>query len=280
MSRNFEEWISTFTDNIADYKYYIDFEAIYKKLEGYKLELNIMNALVGSKNIEKEFEEIVKKYPEVIKCIPVLLAIRERQIKVLDKNGNKFEYDFEKINYSIDQYKVFMKETGLFELIQNKLINNVYDYALGVEAGLNANARKNRGGRLIEDIVESFIQKLGYKKDETYFKEMYLQEIKSKWNLDVSQIPINRADFVIKTDEYVYIIQANFYSSGGTKLIETAKDCKMIAEETNKIDKVKFIWITDGMGWLSARNSLKEAFDNMDNIYNINDLKNGVMKVI
>ena len=119
MKRNFAEWLLTFTDSIADYKYYIDFETIYRNAEEHKLELNMMNSLIGSKNIETDFENLVKKYPEVLKCIPTLLAVRQYEIVVLDSDGNKFEYNFKEMNYDVAQYKVFMKETGLFDLIQN-----------------------------------------------------------------------------------------------------------------------------------------------------------------
>ena len=175
MARNFTEWLLTFTDSIANYKYYIDFETIYENAEIYKIELNMMNSLIGSKNIEKDFENLVNKYPEVIKCIPTLLAVRQSEIIVLDDEGNKFEYKFKKMNYSVVQYKIFMRETRLFDLLENHLVNNLYDYVLGVECGLNSNARKNRGGHLMENLVEKFIQKAGLKKGETYFKEMGLE---------------------------------------------------------------------------------------------------------
>ena len=100
MARDFAEWLLTFTDSIANYKYYIDFETIYKKAEKYKIELNMLNSLIGSKNIEDEFVNLIKKYPEVLKCIPILLAVRSYEIIVLDDEGNKFEYNFKK-NYSL-----------------------------------------------------------------------------------------------------------------------------------------------------------------------------------
>ena len=283
MTRNFAEWLLTFTDSIADYKYYIDFETIYKNANKYKVELNIINSLVGSKNIEKDFIEIVKKYPEVLKCIPTLLAVRQNEIKVLDNDGNRFEYNFDNMNYSVEQYSVFMKETGLFDLIQNHLVNNLYDYVLGVESGLNSNARKNRGGHLMEDLVENFIQKAGFKKNETYFKEMYLQDIEKKWKLDMSFISnknqsTKRFDFVVKTDNCIYGIESNFYASSGSKLNETARSYKMIAEESKNIVGFKFVWFTDGIGWYSAKNNLQETFDTMDDIYNIYDMKNGIMR--
>lgn len=285
MARNFAEWLLTFTDSIANYRYYIDFETIYKNAEIYKVELNMMNSLIGSKNIEKDFENLVNKYPEVIKCVPTLLAVRQSEIIVLDDEGNKFEYNFKKMNYSVAQYKIFMRETGLFDLLENHLVNNLYDYVLGVECGLNSNARKNRGGHLMEDLVEKFIKKAGFKKGETYFKEMYLQEIENKWKLDMSFISnknqaTKRFDFVVKTDNCIYGIETNFYASGGSKLNETARSYKMIAEESDKVVGFEFVWFTDGMGWISARNNLKETFDNMEHIYNIADMKNGMMKKI
>lgn len=285
MKRDFAQWLLTFTDSIANYKYYIDFETIYKNAKTYKIELNMLNSLIGSKNIEKEFEDLVKKYPEVLKCIPILLAVRQYEIIVLDDDGNKFEYNFKKMNYDVEQYKVFMRETGLFELLEKHLVNNLYDYVLGVESGLNSNARKNRGGHLMEDLVEKFIQKAGFKKNETYFKEMYLQDIENKWKLDMSFISnknqaTKRFDYVIKTDNCIYGIETNFYTAGGSKLNETARSYKMIAEEAEKVVGFEFVWFTDGMGWISARNNLRETFDRMENVYNINDMKNGIMKEI
>ena len=285
MKRDFAQWLLTFTDSIANYKYYIDFETIYKNAETYKIELNMLNSLIGSKNVEKEFEDLVRKYPEVLKCIPILLAVRQYEIIVLDDDGNKFEYNFKKMNYDVEQYKVFMRETGLFELLEKHLVNNLYDYVLGVESGLNSNARKNRGGHLMEDLVEKFIQKAGFKKNETYFKEMYLQDIENKWKLDMSFISnknqaTKRFDYVIKTDNCIYGIETNFYTAGGSKLNETARSYKMIAEEAEKVVGFEFVWFTDGMGWISARNNLRETFDRMENVYNINDMKNGIMKEI
>ena len=260
-------------------------QIIYRNAEEHKLELNMMNSLIGSKNIEIDFENLMRKYPEVLKCIPILLAVRQYEIIVLDSNGNKLEYNFEKMNYDVAQYKIFMKETGLFDLIQNHLVNNLYDYVLGVESGLNSNARKNRGGHLMEDVVERFIQKAGFKKNETYFKEMYLQDIEEKWKLDMSFISnqnqsTKRFDFVVKTDNCIYGIESNFYASSGSKLNETARSYKMIAEESKNIVGFKFVWFTDGIGWYSAKNNLQETFDIMEDIYNIYDMKNGVIEEI
>lgn len=281
LNRNFNEWLSKFKTSISDYTYYVDFEKIYKNIDKVKVELNILNSLIGSKNIEEEFQNILIKYPETLECIPLLLAVRSREIFIKDEI-NEYLFKFDKMVYSINDYIKFMRESGLFDLLQNHIINNLYDYVLGIEVGLDSNGRKNRGGHLMENLVESYIIKAGYKKDVNYFKEMYLKDIEKKWNLDLSAMSGNnvstkRFDFVIKTDNQVYVMETNFYSSGGSKLNETARSYKMLAQESKKVDGVTFIWFTDGTGWNSARKNLEETFNELETMYNIDDLENSVL---
>jgi type II restriction enzyme len=158
MARDFKEWFSTFRESIANYGYYVDFDKIHKNIDEIKVELNILNSLVGSKNIEKDFEDIITKYPETLKCIPLLLAVRSNEISVTDADG-EYNFSFRKQNYSIDDYKMFMRKTKLFDLLENHIVNNLVDYATGVETGLDSNGRKNRGGHLMENLVEGYIQK-------------------------------------------------------------------------------------------------------------------------
>ena len=282
MTRNFNEWLNKFKTSISDYTYYVDFEKIYKNVDKVKVELNILNSLIGSKNIEEEFQNILVKYPETLECIPLLLAVRSREIFVKDEI-NEYLFKFDKMVYSMKDYIRFMKESGLFDLLQNHIINNLYDYVLGIEVGLDSNGRKNRGGHLMENLVESYIIKAGYKKDVNYFKEMYLKDIEKKWNLDLSAMSGNntstkRFDFVIKTNKQVYVIETNFYSSGGSKLNETARSYKMLAQESKKVNGVTFIWFTDGTGWNSARKNLEETFNELETMYNIDDLENGILE--
>lgn len=283
-NRDFMTWLSGFRDSIADYGYYIDFEKVHRNVEGIKVELNILNSLIGSKNIEAEFEALLEKYPEILKCIPLLLAVRTNEIYAIDGDG-EFTYEFKKPNLSAEQYKVFMRKTGLFDLMANHIVNNLVDYATGVETGLDSNGRKNRGGHLMENLVESFIKKAGFIKDETYFKEMYIHQITEKWGIDLSALSNQgkmekRFDFVIKTDNMIYGIETNFYGSGGSKLNETARSYKTLALETDTIDGFTFVWFTDGKGWTSARNNLEETFDVMEHIYSIKDLENDIINEV
>lgn len=207
---------------------------------------------------------------------------RNSEISVTDESGS-FNFDFATQIRSIAEYSKFMEKSGLFDLLSNHLVNNLVDYVTGVETGLDSNGRKNRGGHLMEDLVESYIQKAGFVKDKNYFKEMYIHEITSKWGIDLSAISNKgkmekRFDFVVKTDKMIYAIETNFYGSGGSKLNETSRSYKTLSAEADTIDGFTFVWFTDGKGWLSARNNLEETFDVLDTIYCIKDMENGIMK--
>ncbi len=276
--RNFEEWFATFRESISTYNYYTNFEKVYENAEKLKIEIHILNSLIGDKNIEESFDAILDKYPSCLKAIPILLAVRKNEIYCEDING-AVNYSFKKATQSKEQYKYFMRKTGLFDMLQNHLISNLYDYVMGVEVGLDSNGRKGRGGDCMENLVELYIKDAGV----TYKKEMYLSAVEKEYGLDLSSISAGgtstkRWDYVVKTDSCVYAIETNFYASNGSKLNETARSYKMIAKEAKDIPGFKFVWITDGKGWESAKRNLKETFDVLDTIYNINDLKNGALK--
>lgn len=282
--RNFDKWLLSFRKSIANYEYYVDFKKVYKNIESIKIELNILNSLIGSKNIETDFENLIKKYPEVLKCIPLVLAVRANELYACDIEG-EFTYKFKKQNLSIEQYKIFMRKTGLFDLMANHIVNNIVDYAMGIEVGMDSNGRKNRGGHLMENLVEDFIKKSGFIKNETYFKEMYIHQITEKWNIDLSAISNKgkaekRFDFVIKKPNMIYGIETNFYASGGSKLNETARSYKTLALEADMINGFTFVWFTDGEGWKKAKRNLEETFDIMEHIYNINDIEKGIIEEI
>lgn len=279
-TRIFEDWLATFRSSINEYNYYTDFEKVYCNVENLKVEINILNSLVGSKNIESDFENLLKKYPECLKVIPIMLAVRSTEIYCQDEKSAT-NYFFDKITNSIEEYKYFMRQTGLFNLIESHIISNLYDYITGVEVGLDSNGRKNRGGHQMENLVENFLKKIEVK----YFKEMYLNEVEEKFKIDLSAISAEgtstkRFDFVVETEEKIFGIETNFYTSGGSKLNETARSYKMIAEEAKQIKNFEFIWITDGKGWNSAKRNLKETFLILENMYNINDLEEGIFEKI
>ena len=147
-------------------------------------------------------------------------------------------------------------------MLQNHIINNLVDYVLGVEVGMDTNGRKNRTGDVMEDLVESYLIKAGLIKNKTYFKEMYKTDIEKKFGLDLSAISNDgktekRFDFVfIGAFGQIFACECNFYGSNGSKLNETARSYKNLAIESKNIKGFNFVWFTDGIGWNTAKHNL------------------------
>lgn len=282
MKRDFNEWVKQFRDSIATWKYYTDFEKVYNNTNNLKVELNILNSLIGSQSIESDFKDLLQQYPNILKVIPILIAKREKEINIKDADKD-YKFDFKNPNYSIDEYVKFMDKTGLFDLLQNHIIHSLIDYVMGVEVGMDTNGRKNRTGDAMEDLVESYLIEEGLIKNVDYFKEMKKSKIESMFGLDLSNISNKgktekRFDFVINKNNCIYACECNFYSDGGSKLNETARSYKTIAVESKNIQGFKFVWFTDGKGWNKAKHNLEETFDVLDTVYNLNDLDNGALK--
>lgn len=280
-NRDFETWFSTMRDTVATWTYYTDFPKVYRNVDSVKVELNILNSLIGSQDIENDFRKLVTQYPNIMRAIPILIAKRESEIKIKDAN-KEYCFNFKRLNYSIDEYITLLSRSGIFDLIKNHVIGSLVDYVTGVEVGLDSNARKNRTGDAMEDLVESYLIKAGLIKGETYFKEMYKSEVERRFGVDLSGVKDEvkkngkkaekRFDFVVIKNGIVYGCECNFYSGGGSKLNETARSYKEIAIETKDTEGFKFVWFTDGIGWKDARRNLEETFDVLDELYNLNEL--------
>ena len=255
---------------------------VYENASKWKRSLCLMNSLVGSANIKEEFISLVSDYPEVIKCIPVLLACREVEMDFYSAD-NYFHYDFNLMNQSPAEYAVMMENTGLFGLLSHHIIKDLNDYIIGVEAGLDSNARKNRGGTSMENRIYNLLLDMGLEEGKDFDAQVKASMITHKTGIDLGLISHDgttekKFDFVIYREKRVYAIEVNYYGSGGSKLNETARSYKTIALEAKGIPDFAFVWITDGPGWKSAKPNLEETFDVLDTIFNINDLNNGSLE--
>lgn len=281
LKRSFEEIINNLKDSIATYSYYVDFDKVYSHVSDVEKHLNLLNYLIGKENIEEEFSNLITEYPQVLKVLPLLLAVRDGNIKIID--GEFICYDFNNMNQDMDSYLKLFRETGLEKLFKEKKITNLVDYVIGVEVGLDTNARKNRTGKQMETIVEGYIKKIpgiDYLSQANldmiinHYDAYYLNDL----NLNLKERSNKRFDFVFKNRKGKLIfIETNYYSGGGSKLNETARSYSKLNRDIKNISNVEFVWITDGKGWLTTKNNLKEAYNEIEHLYTIEDLENGVL---
>lgn len=275
----------SFRDKITTWDYFVNWKKVFDNIHPIEKELNLLNYLIGKEDIEQETALLIKQYPSVIKAFPFLIACRDKSFDVLIdvKEFISKRYDFS-IKTPTDEHikdlASFVLQSGLAEILQNKQVKNLVDYAIGVEVGLDSNGRKNRGGTMMEGIVEVFVDEFCQQSGAEYLAQATAAKIKAKWGIQIEVDKSSRIiDFAINKNGKLYLIEVNFYSGGGSKLKSTATEyCEMY----NRYHRqgIEFIWVTDGAGWKSTLKPLREYFDKSDYLVNLEMLRNNILKSI
>lgn len=272
MREDFKIFISQLKETNFYLKDFVDFAKVEENVEKISIKLNQLNYLIGQEDMDSAVRRLWAENPKVFSVLDILIAVRRKdKKKVIDINENiRLVNDF--FN-TPDQVIVFLNETGLTKVLKNKKIKNLVDYVFGVEVGLDSNARKNRGGRLMERYLAKLFKDNGITfRDEVYYNEF--PEIVRALGKDKK-----RFDFVIKTLEKTYLIETNFYTGGGSKPNEVARAYSELAPKINSVPGFEFIWITDGTGWKKAINKLEEAFSHIPSIYNLTSIDTFIKKL-
>ena len=272
MAKDFNKFMSQLQETNQTLDFFCDFDKISRNVEDIKLSLCILNSLIGSTDMRKSVETIWSRDKSAFDVMDILIAVRsEGKKKFLNSLGNCIVLD--SLFESIDGVMEFLDNTGLTDIFQSRKINDLVDYVFGIETGLDTNARKNRSGHVMENMVARIFDKNGI----SYRQEVY----SSEWP-DITKVlgdDEKRFDFVIESSTKICLMEVNFYSGGGSKLNEVARSYSDIAPKINSIPGFEFVWVTDGIGWKSAKNKLQEAYSIIPSIYNltnINEFINGI----
>src|SRR5690606_22905399 len=264
MSEQFKIFLSQLFETNATLDYFTDFVKIKSNVSKIAIKLNQLNYLIGKENLKQAIKELYEENPKVFEVLDILIAIRK------NKNAKTFNNKGEIVlleTYftSVESIYEYIVETGLADVFKNKDVTNLVDYVLGIEVGLDTNARKNRGGENMSKAVSLFFDKA---------KVFYKKEVNHTIFPEIQSLgaDVKRFDFVIKTKKKTYLIETNFYNGGDSKLNETARAYSDVAPKINQYEKYEFVWITDGQGWLSAKNKSEEAYNILPSLYNLTTL--------
>lgn len=266
MKQDFEDFMSQLQETNQTLDFFCDFDKISQNVEDIKLSLCMLNSMIGTDDLRKSVETIWNRDKTAFNVMDILIAVRsEGKKKVLDKLGRCVILD--SLFESVDGVMEFLESTGLAEIFKSKKIKDLVDYVFGIETGLDTNARKNRSGHVMEGMVARILEKNGIE----FRQEVY----SSEWSAitEVLGDDEKRFDFVVTTASKTYLIEVNFYSGGGSKLNEVARSYSDIAPKINSVSGFEFVWITDGIGWKSAKNKLQEAYSIIPSIYNLTNIK-------
>lgn len=280
-------FLSTLSVTNRTPEYYVNWTKVERETRKFELELNTLNYLIGKEDIYNESLILFTKQPELLKAIPSLIASRDKilDILIIDNQDNM---SFEQLNFSkidttrIVDYVVFAEQSGLLDFLQNKANRSLVDYVYGVEAGLDSNARKNRSGTTMEGILERHIAKIAQEQGLEWKAQVTASFIKSNWNIEV---PVDKSERRFDVAVYsrerhkVWLIETNYYGGGGSKLKAVAGEFTELSQfvKSSK-DDIEFVWVTDGQGWKTARLPLSEAFGHIQNVFNLNMLKNNFLR--
>jgi hypothetical protein len=280
MKKDFTNLITTFKSSIKTWDYFVNWKKVFANASDLEITLNKLNYLLGKENLKEEFKKLYSSNPDIVKALPVLLAVRENKLEVFDKVIKNSEFfDFSGTEKSPDKYCEFLEKSGLARLFQKDGVKNLVDYVMGVEVGLDSNGRKNRGGSLMEEIVESFIRDLCNKNGFEYLSQARATAIKNKWGVDVKVDKSERSfDFAVfnPKNKKVKLFEVNFYNGGGSKLKAVCGEFKSLHAEL-KEQNIDFVWITDGLGWHTTKRPLEETYNHNDYVFNLNMLEAGIL---
>lgn len=284
----FQHFQDNLTDSITIWDYFVNWTKVLSNVRKIEINLNILNYLVGKDDIEAEFRIILNQYPSVVDVIPILLACRTSNFKILtgymETNFNYKMFTFKPRNQltesEINDILEFTQETGILDLFRNRTIKSIPDYVIGIEVGLDSNGRKNRGGDTMETIVESQLRKICQEQGLLLIIQATSTKIQEQWGINVEVDKSSRRfDFAVKNQELLYLIETNFYGGGGSKLKATAGEYKGLFDFISSQGH-KFIWITDGLGWKTSIRPLEETFNHIDYTLNLKMASSGLLSAI
>lgn len=281
MKKNFNNLITTFKSSIKTWDYFVNWKKVFLNSSSLEITLNKLNYLLGKDNLKKEFKKLYESNPDIIKALPVLLAVRENKFEVFDNEtkDSKF-FDFSGKESDIEKYYDFLEKSGLARLFQKDGIKNLVDYVTGVEVGLDSNGRKNRTGTSMENITEIYVKNFCEKQGFEYMAQANAKKIKEKWGFNVIVDKSSRSfDFAVHNakNKSLKLIEVNFYNGGGSKLKAVCGEFKNLYNELKK-QNIDFIWITDGEGWKTTLRPLEETYNNNEYVFNLNMLENGILE--
>ena len=286
--QGFEDFYRTLRPSLKLWDFFVNWDKVFRNTKQIEIYLNIWNYLLGKPNFDAEFKSLLKQHPEIVKAIPSLI-VRDgsasqtfhiiEDISDLTQPDNLFDFSKPaKTEADIEKALAFVRNTGLVKLFSKDGVKNLVDYAIGVEAGLDSNGRKNRSGTSMESVVEAYLSDFTKSSKLKFIPQATPKKIKELWGFNVPVDKSSRSfDFAISNGIQLVLMEVNFYGGGGSKLKATAGEYKGLHDLLN-LPNVKFVWITDGEGWTTTKLPLKSAYEHIDYVWNLNWLSRGYLE--
>lgn len=284
-----DEICRALTDTLIEtnytYDFFVNWDKVSSNRDASKYEIALLKSLKNSPKPIDDFRELLTRYPEVVKVIPILLACRDGLLKVIDsiEAGLRYEtFNFSKKNYDseeIERIVTFADNTGLLNMLCQ--MDSASDYLLGVEVGLDTNARKNRSGVFLEKMVTETLKELsGRHPSLTVIEQKNFGYVANTFNIPIPPALTDRKfDYAVIHHGKAANIEVNFYSGTGSKPSEIVSSYS----DRNRLLITagwKFVWLTDGTGWKKMQSPLRVGIENIGYVINADLLRKGILEKI
>lgn len=283
---------STFHDNLREWGYFVNWNKAFDNTAAHLPLIDKWDVLVSAADFDESFRALLSSNPELAETIPLLLvrdgsgtsqfSIVTETVTANWRLGIR-HFDFSRpalTEADVELALEFVKKTGLVRIFQNGGVCSVRDYLLGAEAGLDSNARKNRGGDAMSSVVSRILSEHTDEIGGEFASEMNSAAIKAKWGIVIDNLnPGRRFDFVVNARGKLLAIEVNAYGGGGSKLKATAGEYEGLQKEMRGTP-LTFAWITEGAGWKTARRPLRKAFGAIDYLLNLRLIEDGALREI
>ncbi len=290
-SELFDYLCKSLVDSITVWDYFVNWKKVEEHTRSLERDLNLLNVLIGKHDIKQELKLLLKDHPTIAALFPLLLACRETDFRILtdftDGQATHAAYSFQE-RYDLTEAQInniceFAEQSGLLRIFSDRKITSVPSYVFGVEVGLDSNARKNRSGTQMEDLVKPFVAAAAAKHDFKWMDQATPQKMKKHWGVAVgwgeAREKKRKFDFAFKRNNALCLVETNYYHGGGTKLSATAGEFENLHRALASAGHT-FVWITDGRGWLDDPDPFREACRNIDHVLNLRMVAKGGLEAI
>lgn len=263
--------------------YWVNYDNVRKNISLYDTpELYTLDYLIGK--TDEEIDDFFIKRKTYLLLLPKLLGIRPGKLEngilnVQDVNGT-YQLNFKSIDEeNIALYLQFIHDSGLDWIFKNGLRKSVHDYAIGVEAGLDSNGRKNRSGKMGENYLEEVLKNIAQKKDWLAHGQTTAKKVKELYDLELDETFNNRqfdGSLFNPKRKKLYLFEVNNFNGGGSKSKASATEFKDLQDRFSRTNH-EFIYVTDGKGWDSDKSHLIEAMEYIGKVFNYNMIEEGYL---
>lgn len=284
----FESFVNTLRPSLKLWDYFVNWDKVFRNTREIEIQLNLWNFLLGKDNFDQDFETLLAQHPEIVMALPSLVVRDGKgssEFSVIqnlsDLTAPELHFDFSMPAREPEQRQAalqFVKESGLERLFKKDGVKNLVDYVLGVEAGVDSNARKNRSGTSMESVVSEYLKSFTAGTAVEFISQATPAAIAARWGFNV---PVDKSsrrfDFALSDGKHLVLMEVNFYGGGGSKLKATAGEYIGLGELLD-IPNVDFVWVTDGQGWLTTLLPMKAAYEKLDYVWNLNWLGKNLLE--